>query len=320
MMQSLAGAGFEAARRYATQQAHHGHSFMVNVRGASAADDLQAALREICAPWQHQDLSAFWPMPDDATLAHAVFDGLQQRLGVAHAVMLRSAPDCGVELNADGTLVHWLSDEFCAAHYLPNVPQGHQCGRLHGHTFKVRLLAGMSLAELRQAWQPLREQLHNAYLNDIDGLHNPTSETLTEWLWQRLPQLHAVEVFETRTAGSRRDASGWTIWKEQCFEAAQPLIEHGRYTGHSYLARLFLSGTPDAQAGWIRDFADVKAIFKPFYRQLDHFALDEIRDLSHYQCADVADWLATHLAPQLPELSAIEVLQDQRNGARWSAI
>ena len=28
---------------------------------------------------------------------------------------------------------------FEAAHKLPNVPEGHKCGRLHGHSFVVRL-------------------------------------------------------------------------------------------------------------------------------------------------------------------------------------
>lgn len=320
MVEWMSGVGFEAARRYAPTAPHHGHSFVANARGMGVdSATLHNALREICAPWQHQDLSAQFTTPDDATLAHALADGLQQRLGFAHHISLRSAPDCGVELAPDGTLIHWLTDEFSAAHFLPNVPNGHQCGRLHGHGFKVRLLAAMSVNDLKQAWLPLREILHNAYLNDINGLHNPTSESLTEWLWQRLPHLHAVEVFETRTAGSRRDAGGWTIWKEQCFEAAQPMVENGRYTGHSYLARLYLSGTPDDFAGWIRDFADVKAIFKPLYQQLDHYALDTVAGLKRYDCANIAQWLATQLAPQLPELSAIEIFENAHDGARWSA-
>lgn len=28
---------------------------------------------------------------------------------------------------------------FEAAHHLPHVPAGHKCGRLHGHSFLVRL-------------------------------------------------------------------------------------------------------------------------------------------------------------------------------------
>lgn len=28
--------------------------------------------------------------------------------------------------------------QFGAAHRLPNVPEGHKCARLHGHSFMVR--------------------------------------------------------------------------------------------------------------------------------------------------------------------------------------
>ena len=29
---------------------------------------------------------------------------------------------------------------FDSAHFLPNVPAGHKCGRLHGHTFQLRIV------------------------------------------------------------------------------------------------------------------------------------------------------------------------------------
>jgi 6-pyruvoyltetrahydropterin/6-carboxytetrahydropterin synthase len=324
----MSGMRFEAARRYAANQSHHGHSFLVNARGMGLdLQTLREALRDTCETWHYQDLSQLFASPDDATLAQALSDGLQQRLGSAHDVSLRSAPDCGIERTAEGGLTRWLQSEFSAAHFLPNVPEGHQCGRLHGHGFKIRLLAdaaGCSQLELLNAWQPLRDTLHNAYLNKIIGLENPTSEALSEWLWQRLrvslSSIRAVEVFETRTAGSRRDEHGWTIWKEQCFEAAQPLDEQGRYTGHSYMARLYLSGMPDPQAGWLRDFADVKAIFKPLYQQLDHYALDEVAGLQSYDCANIAQWMARQLSPDLPELSRVEVFENDYDGARWSAL
>uniref|UniRef100_UPI003570C80F 6-pyruvoyl trahydropterin synthase family protein n=1 Tax=Ephemeroptericola cinctiostellae TaxID=2268024 RepID=UPI003570C80F len=128
--------------------------------------------------------------------------------------------------------------------------------------------------------------------------------------------LCSVEVFETSTAGSRRDAKGFTIWKEVRFEAAQPFDGAGRYTGHSYLARLYLQGeTLDAQAGWLRDFADVKAVFKPIYNQLDHYALDAIADLTAYDSATLAAWMATQLSGALPELSRVDVFENESSGA-----
>ena len=104
---------------------------------------------------------------------------------------------------------------FEAAHLLPEVPEGHKCRRLHGHSFRVRVtIAGaldarlgwvMDFAELKRAWAPLDEALDHRYLNDIPGLENPTSERLAQWIWRRLlpalPGLAAVEVRETCTSG-----------------------------------------------------------------------------------------------------------------------
>ena len=102
-----------------------------------------------------------------------------------------------------------------AAHYLPNVPADHKCARMHGHSFRIELhVSGavgresgwvMDFAELKQAFQPLFEQLDHRCLNEIEGLQNPTSENLARWIWQRiapvLDGLSKVVVQETCTAG-----------------------------------------------------------------------------------------------------------------------
>jgi len=102
-----------------------------------------------------------------------------------------------------------------SAHYLPNVPQGHKCARLHGHSFRIEIhVSGevgettgwvMDFADLRRIFQPLYEQLDHHCLNDIEGLENPTSENLARWIWVRLqpdlPGLSKVVVQETCNAG-----------------------------------------------------------------------------------------------------------------------
>jgi 6-pyruvoyltetrahydropterin/6-carboxytetrahydropterin synthase len=106
-------------------------------------------------------------------------------------------------------LVHEF--RFEAAHKLPRVPEGHKCARLHGHSFKVELaIRGpvdertgwfIDYAELYAAWEPLFAQLDHNYLNDVEGLQNPTSENLARWIWERmrpkLPSLVRVTIFET---------------------------------------------------------------------------------------------------------------------------
>lgn len=102
------------------------------------------------------------------------------------------------------------------AHRLPNVPAGHKCARVHGHSFRVEVhVRGpvdeqlgwvMDFADVKEAFEPLFRQLDHYYLNDIPGLENPTSENLARWIWQRLnpslPMLATIVVHETCTSGA----------------------------------------------------------------------------------------------------------------------
>ncbi|MGD9560925.1 MAG: 6-carboxytetrahydropterin synthase QueD [Pyrinomonadaceae bacterium] len=104
---------------------------------------------------------------------------------------------------------------FEAAHRLPNVPADHKCFRLHGHSYRIAIhLDGpvgpesgwvVDFAEISAAFQPLFEVLDHNYLNEIEGLENPTSENLARWIWKRiageLPGLSKVIVRETCTSG-----------------------------------------------------------------------------------------------------------------------
>lgn len=105
---------------------------------------------------------------------------------------------------------------FDAAHRLPCVPEGHKCGNLHGHTFTVEVhLAGavhdergwiMDFGDVKRVARSVVDQLDHTYLNDIDGLENPTSENIAVWLWKKLqpllPALSHIIVRESPTSGS----------------------------------------------------------------------------------------------------------------------
>lgn len=104
---------------------------------------------------------------------------------------------------------------FEAAHYLPRVPEGHKCRRLHGHSFRVKIYVSgaidqevgwmMDFADIKAAFKPVYDRLDHYYLNDIPGLENPTSEMIARWIWRELkpalPQLNKIELHETCTAG-----------------------------------------------------------------------------------------------------------------------
>ncbi len=102
-----------------------------------------------------------------------------------------------------------------SAHWLPHVPEGHKCGRLHGHSFKVIITVSgepnsesgwiVDFAEIKSSFGFLFEQLDHVCLNHVEGLENPTSEHLAIWIWEKLkpelPLLSQVEVCETCTSG-----------------------------------------------------------------------------------------------------------------------
>jgi len=104
---------------------------------------------------------------------------------------------------------------FDSAHALPNVPDGHKCKEVHGHTYMLtvhiegdlddKLAWVMDFADVKSVIGPIVKEIDHKYLNDIAGLENPTAEVIAIWLWDRIkpgiPQLKKVELNETPASG-----------------------------------------------------------------------------------------------------------------------
>jgi 6-pyruvoyltetrahydropterin/6-carboxytetrahydropterin synthase len=85
---------------------------------------------------------------------------------------------------------------FEAAHFLPSAPPGHVNARMHGHSFRVRVVVDgepdaetgyvVHFEELAAGLASAREELDHRLLNEIDGLAAPTLERIAIWLWNRL--------------------------------------------------------------------------------------------------------------------------------------
>lgn len=112
---------------------------------------------------------------------------------------------------------------FSAAHHLPNVPKGHKCARVHGHSYRVAVEVTRAELEPLLDWvidfgaldDALRTLVFSALdhrnLNEVEGLENPTSEVLARWIHRRLSlaitlagrcEIASVTVFEG-------DGGGW---------------------------------------------------------------------------------------------------------------
>lgn len=104
---------------------------------------------------------------------------------------------------------------FDSAHFLPNVPEGHKCKEIHGHTYRLTVYVSgeldeklgwvMDFAILKNAIEPLIKSIDHTLLNNIEGLENPTCERIAVWIWDRIkpkvPQLSKIELHETLTSG-----------------------------------------------------------------------------------------------------------------------
>ena len=106
------------------------------------------------------------------------------------------------------------SFRFEAAHALPTFPEGNKCRRLHGHSFRFEVVVEgdvdpalgylIDYGDIKRICDPIVRRLDHYYLNDIEGLSNPTSEVISKWLWDhikpQLPLLAKIVVHETCTS------------------------------------------------------------------------------------------------------------------------
>ncbi len=113
------------------------------------------------------------------------------------------------------------------------------------------------------------------------------------------------------------------IWREFTFEAAHrlPHVPEGhkcaRLHGHSFRVEVHVRGPLDPTLGWVMDFADLKAAWKPLDEALDHRYLNEIPGLENPTSEVLARWLWAKLAPVLPGLSEIVVRETCTSGCRY---
>lgn len=305
----------------------------------SETDDLRSVLAERVAELDYRLLNEQVAVPTDENLARWI----RQRLNVPglDSVGILSTVNQGADIDHNGHVHIWRRFRFESAHQLPNVPPGHKCGRMHGHGFVAILHCNQNLGErdmgvdfdhLDRCWQPIHQELDHACLNDIPGLENPTSEHIAGWIWQRLksvlPELSWVTVYETATAGCSHDGEHYRIWKEMTFDSAVRLTSapmgdrRRRIHGHTFTIRLHLSAPLDKVMGWAIDFGDVKELFNPVFKRLDHHPLYDLPGATDSDPASLALWTRSEIADSLPALDRIDLYQTPGCGAilSWGAL
>jgi 6-pyruvoyltetrahydropterin/6-carboxytetrahydropterin synthase len=346
-----AAAPFEAAREVSIlPQGHrsrrlHGHSFTAKIRAQLPAgwapfeggevDALRNALVAAIDPLDYRSLNNTVELPTDENLAR----WLRSRLDVPgiDTVGIQSTAHEGADLDGAQHAHLWRRYSLQSAHRLPNVPAGHKCGRVHGHGFEIILHADLDLGSdamgvdydaLDGLWSPIHAELDHTYLNDIPGMENPTSELISSWLWRRLkpnlPQLSWVTVYETSQCGANFDGTNYRIWKEMTLDSsltlqnAPPNDPRRRVYGHTYTLRLHLNAPLDRVMGWTVDFGDVKTLFDPLFKRIDHQPLHELPGLAQPDAASLAYWLKREAATLLPQLDRIDLYETRGCGVIFS--
>lgn len=88
-----------------------------------------------------------------------------------------------------------------------------------------------------------------------------------------------------------------------------------RLHGHTYEVELALEGKLDEEMGWVEDYGAVSAAFKPLLNELDHNCLNELSGLENPTAENLAVWVFERLAPALPTLTDVTVMETPTTSA-----
>ena len=113
---------------------------------------------------------------------------------------------------------------FSASHRLEGLPEDHQCARLHGHNYvvKVRLTAQrvndtgfvLDYGELAPVKKMIDDTLDHRHLNDVlpASVGNPTAENLARHLAILVTDVVALPVGVTVAVGVSETPKTWAWW------------------------------------------------------------------------------------------------------------
>lgn len=111
---------------------------------------------------------------------------------------------------------------FSASHQLHGLPDGHQCGRLHGHNYivKVRLSAEdlddtgfvLDYGELAPVKRLIDDHLDHRHLNDVVPFPNSTAENMARWLASETARLLDLPDTVRVSVGISETPKTWAWW------------------------------------------------------------------------------------------------------------
>lgn len=215
----------EAAHRNpaggAAQARLHGHSYRIDIHAAGEVaspygwlidyGEIKARFRPLYEQLDHRCLNDVAGLEDTTLpgLRAWLLEQFAPRLDTLTDIRVAIVGDCEYRpaaLDADPAqgLPARLRFTFEAAQYLGQLPEGHPCRNLHGHSYRIEAAAA-DLDGLRAPLRGLYDALDHRCLNDIAGLENATCEIIARWMWERLaPEAAGLELLIVQETDSAR--------------------------------------------------------------------------------------------------------------------
>jgi 6-pyruvoyltetrahydropterin/6-carboxytetrahydropterin synthase len=118
--------------------------------------------------------------------------------------------------------MYTITKEFAfeASHRLLDMPEGHKCGRMHGHSYRVVVVLGSEVldkygfvidyGDLDPLKQYIDKSLDHRHLNDVLDMRQPTAEKIAEHLFDFCAALWNEKVLEVRVSET---AKTWAIYR-----------------------------------------------------------------------------------------------------------
>ena len=155
---------------------------------------------------------------------------------------------------------------------------------------------------LNTCCEDIKDELDHCILNDIKGLHNPTSENIALWIYKKLTarSLDIFNIFCIETEASAACYHGnnmWTCWKSFDFESVwRPSSD--TISGHSFKLTAGVTGGLVKPYDWVLDFSEIKLQIKPLIDQVDHQDLSNILEARGNSCEGLLDWFSQKSSSQ----------------------
>lgn len=100
-----------------------------------------------------------------------------------------------------------------------------------------------------------------------------------------------------------------SFWLESAHRLPHVPTTHkcSRLHGHSFHVTLTVDGELDENLGWIIDFADIDAAWKPIHDALDHRYLNEVAGLENPTSELLAHWIIERVKLPGGQLRAVKI-------------